>query len=217
MSPARIASNTSIGSPSGCHSDQAIACARAGLHVLVEKPMAVTTEDATKLVKACDAAGEFKFLYPDDWPFTYVNSVFDFYKTKRFFTFRELRTPAEAVRMLARYAKGYVVWDPAVRTSLIVAYTVAGLEDAVVVSEELIPLVRDAGLTLIEDFRGKFRDMTPAQIYSWAYDRYWARCSKEFIIWLGGDAGPIMKPSPKAAPISPRPLARLVSSVISAI
>ncbi len=134
-------------------------------------------------------------LYPDDWPFTYVNSAFDFYKTKRFFTFRELRTPAEAVRILAKYAKGYVVWDPAVRTSLIVAYTVAGLEDAVVVTEELIPLVRAAGLNQIEDFRGKFRDMNPAQIYSWAYDRYWNRCSKEFIIWLGGESGPVMKPA----------------------
>jgi predicted dehydrogenase len=46
-----------IGSPSGCHSAQAIACARAGLHVLVEKPMAVTSEDAGKLVEACDTAG----------------------------------------------------------------------------------------------------------------------------------------------------------------
>jgi hypothetical protein len=134
-------------------------------------------------------------LYPDDWPFTYVNSVFDFYKTKRFFTFRELRSPADAVQALAKFAKGYVVWDTAVRTSLIIAYTVAGLDDAVVVNEELIPLVEQAGLKRLEDFRGKFRDMTPAQIYSWAYDRYWNRCSKEFIIWLGGEAGTVMKPA----------------------
>jgi predicted dehydrogenase len=46
-----------IGSPSGCHSEQAIACARAGLHVLVEKPMAVTSEEAGRLVAACDTAG----------------------------------------------------------------------------------------------------------------------------------------------------------------
>jgi UDP-N-acetyl-2-amino-2-deoxyglucuronate dehydrogenase len=46
-----------IGSPSGCHSAQAIAGARAGLHVLVEKPMAVTAEDAATLVDACDASG----------------------------------------------------------------------------------------------------------------------------------------------------------------
>jgi len=46
-----------IGSPSGCHSDQAISCARAGLHVLVEKPMAVTSEAAGQVIEACDAAG----------------------------------------------------------------------------------------------------------------------------------------------------------------
>ncbi|MEW6510148.1 MAG: hypothetical protein AB1428_04240 [Bacteroidota bacterium] len=134
-------------------------------------------------------------LYPDDWPFTYVNSVFDFYRTKRYYTFKELRNPAEAVKALARYAKGYVVWDTSVRTSLIVAYTVAGLEDAVVVSETEIPLVRDAGLSPVEDFRGRFTGWTDAQIYSWAYDRYWPRCSREFIIWLGGEHGTTMKPA----------------------
>ena len=46
-----------IGSPSGCHAAQAMACARVGLHVLVEKPMAVTVEDAGTLVEACEAAG----------------------------------------------------------------------------------------------------------------------------------------------------------------
>jgi hypothetical protein len=134
-------------------------------------------------------------LYPNDWPFTYVNSVFDFYKNKRFYTFTELRTPEEAVRTLARYAKGYVVWDTSVRTSLIVAYTVAGLEEAVVVSEAEIPLVQKAGLRPVEDFRGTFTGMNDAQIYTWAYDRYWKRCSRDYIIWLGGEHGTTMKPA----------------------
>ena len=134
-------------------------------------------------------------LYPNDWPFTYVNSVFDFYKTKRYYTFTELKSPADALKALARYAKGYVVWDTSVRTSLIVAYTVAGLEEAVVVSEAEIPLVQQAGLKLLEDLRGTFAGMNDAQIYTWAYDRYWKRCSKEFIIWLGGEHGTTMKPA----------------------
>jgi hypothetical protein len=46
-------------------------------------------------------------LYPADWPFTYVNSVFDFYRTKRHWTFTELKTPADA-KTLSRF-KGYVV------------------------------------------------------------------------------------------------------------
>lgn len=134
-------------------------------------------------------------LYPPNWPFTYVNSVYDFYKDKRYYSFRELRTPADALKALKGYAKGYVVWDKAVRTSLDVAYTVAGLEDAVVVSEDLIPLVEKAGLKPIEDFRGKFTGQSDVQIYTWAYQQYWDRCSKEFIIWLGGEAGNVMKPA----------------------
>jgi len=134
-------------------------------------------------------------LYPDDWPFTYVNHVFDFYKEKRFYTFTELKTPADAVKTLARYAKGYVVWDTSVRTSLIVAYTVAGLEEAVVVSEAEIPLVQAAGLKQVEDLRGTFKGMNDIQIYSWAHQRYWARCSREYIIWLGGEHGTMMKPA----------------------
>jgi UDP-N-acetyl-2-amino-2-deoxyglucuronate dehydrogenase len=46
-----------IGSPSALHAEQTIACARAGLQVLVEKPMAVTTEDAARAAFACEAAG----------------------------------------------------------------------------------------------------------------------------------------------------------------
>jgi hypothetical protein len=140
-------------------------------------------------------SGPNVYLLYQNWPFTYVNSVQDFYKDRRYYTFRELRTPAEALRALKRYAKGYVVWDKAVRTSLIVAYTVAGLEDAVVVSEDLIPLVEKEGLKPVEDFRGKFTGQTDAQIYTWAYQHYWNRCSRDFIIWLGGEHGTAMKPS----------------------
>jgi len=134
-------------------------------------------------------------LYPDDWPFTYVTPVYEFYRDKRYYTFTELRTPAEALAVLAPHARGYVVWDTAVRTSLIVAYTVAGLEDAVVVSEADLPLVLAAGLKPVADFRGAFTGMSDAAIYAWAYERYWDRCSKEFIIWLGGEHGTTLKPA----------------------
>lgn len=135
------------------------------------------------------------FIYPEDWPFTYTASVFEFYRDKRYFTFTELRTPEAALQALKKFVKGYVVWDKAVRTSLIVAFTVAGLERAVVVSEEMIPMVETAGLKSVADFRGKFTGQTDAQIYTWAYNQYWQRCSKDFIIWLGGEHGNVMKPS----------------------
>jgi UDP-N-acetyl-2-amino-2-deoxyglucuronate dehydrogenase len=45
-----------IGSPSGLHAEQGIVAARHGLHVLVEKPIDITTEHADELIEACDQA-----------------------------------------------------------------------------------------------------------------------------------------------------------------
>jgi len=138
--------------------------------------------------------GPRMYLHYPNWPFTYVQSVFEFYRDKRHFTFTELRTIGEALKQLREHIKGYVVWDKKVRTSLIVAFTVAGLERAIVVSEELIPEAERAGLKPVEDFRGKFTGKSDAEIYQWAYDRYWQRCSRDYIVWLGGEHGSIMKP-----------------------
>jgi len=46
-----------IGSPSGLHADQAIAAARQGLHVLVEKPIDVTTARTDALIAEAARAG----------------------------------------------------------------------------------------------------------------------------------------------------------------
>ena len=134
------------------------------------------------------------YIFPETWDFNYTQAVFDFYKSDRFYTFRKLRDWKHAFRVFRDKVKGYVVWDKNVRTSLIVAYTVAGLERAVVISEEMIPAMEEAGLEPVEDFRGRFTGMNDYEIYSWAYDQYWARCSKDLIIWLGGHHGNVMKP-----------------------
>jgi len=46
-----------VGTPSGLHAEHARAAARQGLHVLVEKPLDVTTEHIDALVDECDRAG----------------------------------------------------------------------------------------------------------------------------------------------------------------
>ncbi len=46
-----------ICTPSGQHADQAVAAAQAGKHVLVEKPMALSREDADRMIAACADAG----------------------------------------------------------------------------------------------------------------------------------------------------------------
>lgn len=43
-----------IGSPSGLHADQGIACAKKGLHVLTEKPIDITVAKSDALIAECD-------------------------------------------------------------------------------------------------------------------------------------------------------------------
>ncbi len=51
-----------IATPSGLHPAQGILAARAGKHVISEKPMAITLASADALVKACDDAGVQLFV-----------------------------------------------------------------------------------------------------------------------------------------------------------
>ena len=51
-----------LATPSGLHASQAIEVARAGRHVMSEKPMATRWEDGTAMVQACDAAGVHLFV-----------------------------------------------------------------------------------------------------------------------------------------------------------
>lgn len=59
-----------IGTPVHLHSEQAIAAAEAGKHVLCEKPMAMNTAEADKMIDACRANGVklgiayYRNLYP---------------------------------------------------------------------------------------------------------------------------------------------------------
>jgi len=51
-----------LATPSGLHSQQAIAAARAGFHVMTEKPMATRWQDGLDMVRACDEAGVHLFV-----------------------------------------------------------------------------------------------------------------------------------------------------------
>jgi predicted dehydrogenase len=48
--------------PSGMHPEHVIAAARAGKHVVVEKPMALRLQDADAMIRACDEAGVKLFI-----------------------------------------------------------------------------------------------------------------------------------------------------------
>ncbi|MEO5903968.1 MAG: Gfo/Idh/MocA family oxidoreductase [Gemmatimonadaceae bacterium] len=51
-----------ITTPSGLHPAQGVAAARAGKHVVTEKPMAISLKGADDLVRACDDAGVHLFV-----------------------------------------------------------------------------------------------------------------------------------------------------------
>jgi predicted dehydrogenase len=48
--------------PSGMHAEHAIVCAKAGKHVVVEKPMALRLQDADNMIRACDESGVKLFV-----------------------------------------------------------------------------------------------------------------------------------------------------------
>src|SRR5690606_40219477 len=46
-----------ICTPSGLHMEPAVAAAKAGKHVIVEKPLEITLDRCDKIIRACDEAG----------------------------------------------------------------------------------------------------------------------------------------------------------------
>jgi len=96
--------------------------------------------------------------YPKDWQWEIVHPLRDFLAKRHGVQWERLGTDDAdaALTRFAQYAKGCVVWDKSVRSSLIVAFTSAGVEDLVVVNEDLLPLAAQHGLKPVVDLRGKF-------------------------------------------------------------
>ena len=94
--------------------------------------------------------------YPKNWQWEIVHPLRDFLTRRHGVAFERLAVndADAALARFAKYAKGCVVWDKSVRSSLIVAFTIAGVEDAVVVNADLLPLALKHGLKPSVDLRG---------------------------------------------------------------
>ena len=57
-------------------------------------------------------------VHADGFPWEITGPLQDFYERKHGVHFTELKTTEEALGRFAQYAKGYVVWDPAVMTTM---------------------------------------------------------------------------------------------------
>lgn len=141
------------------------------------------------------AAPQLYVVHPPDFQWEITGPLFDFYQRKHGVQFAEIKSADEALARFASAAKGYVVWDPAVPATMNVAFTIAGLDDALVVTAGQIPLVEKHGLKPVDDLRGRYDGRTDAQIYADAVTRYWARCTHDSIMLMGGHAGAVRQPA----------------------
>jgi hypothetical protein len=124
-------------------------------------------------------------VYPEDHVHPGTKQILDYYRARHGMRTSVQTSLEQVVEKYRSSLKGYVVWDTEVLPSLMVSYTVAGLEDALVVTEAYLPLMERLGLAPVEDFRQRFRGMPDAEIFQWAYHRYWSRCSRDYLVYLG--------------------------------
>lgn len=141
------------------------------------------------------AAPQFYVVHPKEFQWEITGPLFEFYQRKHGVVFTEVKTADAALALFSRYAKGYVIWEPAVPATMNVAFTIAGLEDALVVTVEQVALMDKLGLKRIDDLRGRYTGQTDAQIYRDAYARYWARCTHDAIMLMGGQFGAVRMPA----------------------
>lgn len=134
--------------------------------------------------------------YPLNWQWEIVRPLIGFLERRHGIAFQRLglNDADAALTRFAKHAKGCVVWDKKVRTSLTVAFTIAGVEDLLVVNEDQLPLAAKHGLKPVVDLRGRFTGQPDHVIYAKVYEDYGARCSRDYYVVMGGHAGIEMQP-----------------------
>ncbi len=137
---------------------------------------------------------QFYVIHPPEYQWEITAPLYSFYERKHGVRFTELKTAKDALNKFSSAARGYVVWDPAVPATMNVAFTIAGLEDALVVTPALISTAESHGLKSIDDLRGRYDGQTDAEIYGDAARRYWARCNHDAFMLMGGHAGAVRMP-----------------------
>ena len=137
---------------------------------------------------------ELYFIYPENWDYRFTEDYYNFLVKNKNFSFTIINNVSKLIDTFRDKISGYVVWDKEVPVTLDIAFTLAGLDNAIVISEDLIPFAQNYGLKIIKDLRGIYDGMDDATIFRKAYDEYGDRCNKDMIVWLGGESGDVMKP-----------------------
>ncbi len=92
--------------------------------------------------------------------------------------------PWDLVKKYKKYVSGMIIYDPEVEDTINVATTMAGLENAVVVSPELAEKLKQApySFKVIEDLRGKFENGLEA--YKWQFEHLWPKTTHRMLVGL---------------------------------
>jgi len=138
---------------------------------------------------------ELYFIYPDNWDYHFTGDFYKYLKQKKNYTFRQLHTLTEVMNVFKDRLKGYIVWDKKKPATMDVAFTLAGLRDGIVVSEELISFVKNFGIPVLEDLREKYNSMEDYEIYSQVFQKVGKECNRNMAVWLGGEHGEVRKPA----------------------
>jgi hypothetical protein len=137
---------------------------------------------------------ELYFIYPDNWDYRFTNDYYNFLVKDKDFSFTRVNDVSKLIDTFRDKISGYVVWDKDVPVTLDIAFTLAGLNNAIVISGDLIPFAQNHGLRMIKDLRGIYGGMDDSMVFRKAYDAYGDLCNKDMIVWLGGESGEVIKP-----------------------
>lgn len=109
--------------------------------------------------------------YDRDW--------LEYYRTRFSITYETTDSPYDLIRMFAQPLKGYVVYDSNMLDSANVATVFGSLENALPVSPDLAPRLKDAGLPEVENFVGRWTNRYDA--YKWAIDNLFPKCNDRIV------------------------------------
>ncbi|MBS3788875.1 hypothetical protein KGY79_11845 [Candidatus Bipolaricaulota bacterium] len=112
----------------------------------------------------------------------------NYYKNNKGLSTRQFNQLSDLLSEFKEYVKGYTIIDYQVPETIDLATTIAGLDDAIILPPDFLPLAKEAGLNCVNDLRGKFRGMSRVEVYRWGYHNLWSdeELSKKIIGTLEG-------------------------------
>ena len=102
-----------------------------------------------------------------------------YYKQKEWIKGWRIISIEEAINKYKKFVKGIVVYDPEMLDTVDLAVTLSGLYDLVIAHPDYVPLLKEKGLSVKYDLRGKFRSRL--KLHQWQLKNLFLYCNKSII------------------------------------